>query len=134
MHGRLFYTLEALGKEAALHTDVFSTMHSEFDARGSVTRQGNMLYMQNNPQETLAAMTQYAKGKGISPADFTNAWNSFTVQSNMQRADDLVRRYRIEGVPTIVINGKYVTDEGMAGGPANVIALINDLAASERPH
>jgi thiol:disulfide interchange protein DsbA len=134
MHGRLYYTLEALGKEAALHTDVFSTMHSEFDARGSVTRQGNMLYMQNNPQETLAAMTQYAKGKGISPADFTNAWNSFTVQSNMQRADDLVRRYRIEGVPTIVINGKYVTDEGMAGGPANVIALINDLAASERPH
>jgi len=37
-------------------------------------------------------------------------------------------------VPTILINGKYMTDEGMAGGPANVINIINDLAASERPH
>jgi thiol:disulfide interchange protein DsbA len=128
MHGRLFYTLEALGKEEALHADVFNTMHSD------PSHQGNMLYMQNNPQETLAAMTQYASAHGISPGDFANAWNSFTVQSNMQRADDLVRRYRIEGVPTIIINGKYVTDEGMAGGPAQVISIINDLAASERPH
>jgi thiol:disulfide interchange protein DsbA len=130
----LFYTLEALGKEAALHSDVFETMHGVFDARGNVTKQGNFLYMQNNPQETLSAMVQYAKGKGISQADFMGAWSSFTVQSNLQRADDLVRRYRVEGVPTIIINGKYVTDEGMAGGPENLIRIINDLAASERPH
>jgi protein dithiol oxidoreductase (disulfide-forming) len=133
-HGRLFYTLEALGKEAALHSDVFETMHSAFDARGNVTKQGNLMYAPNNPAETLSAMVQYAKSKGISQADFMGAWNSFTVQSNMQRADDLVRRYRVEGVPTIIINGKYVTDEGMAGGPDNVIRIINDLAAAERPH
>jgi thiol:disulfide interchange protein DsbA len=133
-HGRLFYTLEALGKEQALHGDVFETMHSVFDARGNVTKQGNVMYAQNNPAETLSAMVQYAKSKGIAQADFMGAWNSFTVQSNMQRADDLVRRYRVEGVPTIIINGKYVTDEGMAGGPENIIRIINDLAASERPH
>jgi protein dithiol oxidoreductase (disulfide-forming) len=133
-HGRLFYTLEALGKEAALHADVFETMHSAFDARGNVTKQGNLMYAQNDPAETFSAMTQYAKSKGISEADFKAAWTSFTVQSNMQRADDLVRRYRVEGVPTIIINGKYVTDEGMAGGPENIIRIINDLAASERPH
>jgi thiol:disulfide interchange protein DsbA len=133
-HAHLFYTLEALGKEAALHSDVFETMHSAFDARGNATHQGNLMYLQNNPQETLSAMVQYAKGKGISQADFMGAWSSFTVQSNLQRADDLVRRYRVEGVPTIIINGKYVTDEGMAGGPENLIHLISDLAASERPH
>lgn len=123
-HGRLFYTLEALGKEEALHNEVFAEMHVR----------KNYMYAQGNAQETLASQVQFAKGHGISQADFMNAYNSFTVQSNMQRADDLVHRYRVEGVPTIIINGKYVTDEGMAGGPANVISIINDLAASERPH
>ena len=40
--------------------------------------------------------------RAISEADFKGAWTSFTVQSNMQRADDLVRRYRVEGVPTTI--------------------------------
>ena len=98
------------------------------------SHQGNMLFLQGNAQETFSAMQGYAKSKGIPDGDFSGAWNSFSVQSNLSRADDIVRRYRIDGVPSILINGKYMTDEGMAGGPANVINIINDLAASERPH
>jgi len=127
-HARLYYTLLALGKEDALHKDVFELMHTD---QG---HQGNMLFMQGNAQETFSVMQDYARSKGITPADFSGAWNSFSVQSNLSRADDIVRRYRIDGVPSILINGKYMTDEGMAGGPANVINIINDLAASERPH
>jgi hypothetical protein len=37
-------------------------------------------------------------------------------------------------VPRIVINGKYTTDVGMAGSEANLISVINDLAASEKRH
>ena len=66
-------------------------------------------------------------------AAFRQAYNSFTVSSNMSRAEDLTKRYRVEGVPYVVINGKYGTDVGKAGGPSNLISLINDLAASERP-
>ena len=127
-HAHLFYTLSALGKEDALHKDVFELMHND---QG---HQGNLLFLQGNAQETFSTMQQYAKSKGIAEGDFAGAWNSFTVQSNLSRADDIVRRFRIDGVPTILINGKYMTDEGMAGGPANVINIINDLAASERPH
>jgi thiol:disulfide interchange protein DsbA len=127
-HAHLFYTLSALGKEDALHKDVFELMHSD---QG---HQGNLLFLQGNAQETFSTMQQYAKSKGIAEGDFAGAWNSFTVQSNLSRADDIVRRFRIDGVPSILINGKYMTDEGMAGGPANVINIINDLAASERPH
>ncbi len=127
-HARLFYTLAALGKEDALHKGIFELMHTD------AGHQGNYLFMQGNGQETFSVMQQYAKSNGIAPDEFAGAWNSFTVQSNMSRADDIVRRYRIDGVPSILINGKYMTDEGMAGGPANVINIINDLAASERPH
>ena len=43
-----------------------------------------------------------------------------------------MHRYRVEGVPLIIINGKYVTDVTMAGGDDALISIINDLAASEK--
>jgi thiol:disulfide interchange protein DsbA len=71
---------------------------------------------------------------GISAQDFQSAYNSFSVSADMQRSDDFSRRYRIDAVPRIVINGKYITDVGMAGSEANLISVINDLAASEKHH
>jgi thiol:disulfide interchange protein DsbA len=123
-HARLFFTLQALGKEEALHSSVFGEMHDK----------KNYMFLQGDEHGTLAAQQAYAKSQGISEADFMNANNSFSVQTNLQKADDLVRRYKVEGVPLLVINGKYLTDVTMAGSPANVIAIINDLAASERRH
>ena len=43
-----------------------------------------------------------------------------------------MRRYQIETVPHVIINGKYETDVGMAGGHEQLLALINDLAAAEK--
>ena len=123
-HARLFYALEALGKEAALHSEVFAEMHDR----------KNYLYAQGNDSETMSSQVAFAKAHGISESDFTNAYNSFTVQTDMSKADDLVHRYHVDGVPLMVINGKYVTDVNMAGSPANLIAIVNDLVASEKSH
>jgi protein dithiol oxidoreductase (disulfide-forming) len=121
-HAKLFYALQALGKEEALHSEVFAEMHDR----------KNYMFMPGDERETLSAQTAFLKARGISESDFSNAINSFTVQTSLAKADDLVHRYRVEGVPLIVINGKYATDIAMAGSPANLISLINDLAASEK--
>ena len=121
-HARLFYALQALGKEEALHSAVFGEMHDK----------KNYLFAQGDEKETISAQVAFAKAHGISESDFMNAYNSFSVQTNIQKADDLMRRYKVEGVPLVVINGKYLTDVNMAGTPANVISIINDLAASEK--
>ena len=123
-HAKLFYTFEALGKEEALHNAVFAEMHDK----------KNYMYLQGDAKETLASQLAFAKAHGISEADFTGAWNSFTVQTSMQKADELVHRYHVDGVPLLVINGKYVTDVNMAGSQANVMSIVSDLAASEKPH
>ena len=123
-HAKLFYTFEALGKEEALHNAVFAEMHDK----------KNYMFMQGDDKETLASQVAFAKAHGISEADFTGAWNSFTVQTSMQKADELVHRYHVDGVPLLVINGKYVTDVNMAGSQANVMSIVSDLAASEKPH
>ena len=123
-HAKLFYTFEALGKEEAVHNAVFAEMHDK----------KNFMFMQGDEKETLASQLAFAKAHGISEADFTGAWNSFTVQTSMQKADELVHRYHVDGVPLLVINGKYVTDVNMAGSQANVMTIVSDLAASEKPH
>lgn len=121
-HARLFYALEALGKESALHSEIFDEMHVR----------KNYMFAQGNEAETLSAQVAFVKAHGISEADFTNAYHSFTVQTDLSKADDLVHRYHVDGVPTVIINGKYVTDVNMAGNPANLISIIDDLAASEK--
>ena len=121
-HARLFYTLQALGKEEALHSAVFSEMHEK--------KHG--MFAPGDEKESISEQVAFAKAHGISESDFMNAYNSFSVQTNIQKSDDLMRRYKVEGVPLVVINGKYLTDVNMAGSPANVISIVNDLATSEK--
>ena len=123
-HARLFYTLQGLGKGDELHGKVFAEIHVNHQP----------LFAPGDPLQTQREQLQFAKDNGISEADFTKAYTDFGVQTALSRADDLVRRYRIDAVPTFVIAGKYETDLQMAGGEANLFHLIDDLAASEKHH
>ncbi|NBU24137.1 MAG: hypothetical protein EBS39_00640 [Gammaproteobacteria bacterium] len=80
---------------------------------------------------SLAVQRDWAKANGVEPTAFTNAWNSMSVDVKLRQADDLARRYRVEGTPAMIINGKYFTDVSMAGGVEQMLALINDLVAAE---
>lgn len=120
-HARLFYTLQALGKLDTL----FGPTFDEIQVRGNPL-------IDSNEDKTLKMQLAYAKAHGISEADYTREYNGFFVNSSLQRAEDLTRRYMVEGVPNIIINGKYQTDVGMAGGHEQLIALINDLSAFEK--
>jgi thiol:disulfide interchange protein DsbA len=123
-HARLYYTLEALNRKD-LHKDVFDTIHRQVD-------DPDHMLVSNDDARTLAMDVAWAKKHGIDEATFTKAWNSFSVNSSLQRAEELTRRYKVEGVPLMVINGKYTTDVGRAGGQTELISLINDLTASEK--
>jgi thiol:disulfide interchange protein DsbA len=118
-HAHLFYTLVALNR--------VDLLQKGFDA---IQNQHQMLFGPSE-EETLKAQQGFAKDNGISVDDFTKAYNSFSVNSNLQRAEGLTQRYHVEGVPLFVINGKYTADVAKAGSQSNLIALIDDLAAAE---
>jgi thiol:disulfide interchange protein DsbA len=82
----------------------------------------------------LNEQLKWAVAHGIKADDFRTAYNSFTVSSNLARAEELNARYHVEGVPLIIVNGKYETDVGKAGNPDQLIQLISDLVASEKHH
>jgi thiol:disulfide interchange protein DsbA len=73
----------------------------------------------------------FVKKFGISEDAFKKTYHSFSVETSLQRADQLVQRYRVEGVPTFVVNGKFVADVRSAGGPERLLALVDDLAVQE---
>jgi thiol:disulfide interchange protein DsbA len=120
LHARLFYVLQALGRKD-LHEKVFNTIH----------QQGQTLIGTDEPS-SKKLMLDFAVANGIKADDFNKAWDSFGVNSNLQRAEQLTQRYHVDGVPLIVINGKYTTDVSKAGGPSQLLKLIDDLAASEK--
>jgi protein dithiol oxidoreductase (disulfide-forming) len=121
-HAHLFYTLIALNRQ--------DLVQKAFD---TIAQEHQMLAGQTEDQ-TLQAQETFAKNNGVSAEDFSKAYNSFSVNSNLQRAEQLTQRYHVEGVPLMVVDGKYTTDVGKAGGPDKLIALIDDLAAADHRH
>jgi thiol:disulfide interchange protein DsbA len=121
-HARLFYTLQALNRP-----DLFE---KAFDA----IQQKHEPLVAQSEDETLKLQEAFAKDNGITPDDYAKAYNSFTVNSNLQRAEQLTQRYQVQGVPLVVVDGKYSTDVAKAGGPQQLIQIIDDLSASEHHH
>jgi thiol:disulfide interchange protein DsbA len=119
-HARLYYVVQALNRPE-LHTKVFDAIHLS----------GAPLVGQDEASSRRIQL-EFMKTLGVSEADFNAAYDGFALNTNMQRAEQATRRYRIEGVPLIIIGGKYVTDVAMAGGQEQLIALINDLAANPK--
>jgi protein dithiol oxidoreductase (disulfide-forming) len=122
----LYYTLESMGKLKQAHTEIFKEIQVNGDPLVGA-----------DPSNGAAAervQVAFVKKLGISEEAFEKAYHSFAVETAMQRADELVQRYRITGVPTFVVNGKYVADVGTAGGPERLMSLISDLAAQEHKH
>lgn len=72
----------------------------------------------------------YAK-YGVDPKQFIAVANSFSINTQMKRADDMVKAYGVEGTPTIIVNGKYRFTPGNAGGYAQSIELTKWLVAKE---
>ncbi|MEI7035484.1 thiol:disulfide interchange protein DsbA/DsbL [Fulvimonas yonginensis] len=72
----------------------------------------------------------YAKC-GADPKEFVAVANSFSINTQMKRADDLVKAYGVTGTPTIVVDGKYRFDVSSAGGYPQTIELAKWLVARE---
>ena len=114
VHARLYYTVQALGLEDQVHEAIFREIH-----------------VNRNPLNTEERMIQFFAQYGVDEAAFLEAWNSFAVQTQLRRADTQIRRFRVTSVPTVVVNGKYVTDVGMAGGRRQLFEVIDFLVEKE---
>lgn len=119
VHARAYYAFEALGITAKMHHALFRALH--VDKRPL------------NDAESLAA---FVAEKGGDRKAFLDAYHSFGMQANLNRATQAGRAYNIDSVPTLIVDGKYMTNANVAGGYDKVPQVLDFLikkAAAERP-
>ncbi|THF64042.1 thiol:disulfide interchange protein DsbA/DsbL [Pseudothauera nasutitermitis] len=112
---RFYYTAEATGDIGALHDKVFAAVQQ-----------------QRVPLHTEAGVRSWIAGKVADEKRFMDTYKSFGVQSMLQRGDQRARAFKIQGVPTLVVDGKYLTSSSMAGGHEGAIRMLDQLVARAR--
>ena len=114
-HQKIFYALEAMGLVSTLHRKVFYAIHVE---RAKLDK--------------LADIAQFMQKNGVDAAKFSDAYNSFGVNTKATQARKLAEAYRIDGVPALGVQGKYWTSGTIARTPERSLAVVDALIALSR--
>lgn len=77
------------------------------------------------------AIVDFVEKNGVDKNKFLEEYNSFFVDGMVRKAKKAQKNYQIEGVPSIIVNGKYLTGGSMAGSYDNLVKIINHLIAKE---
>jgi len=112
---RTYYALETMGQVDAMNVKVFAAIHVERN------------YLEK-PADIAALMAK----NGVDAAKFTSVFNSFSVASSVTRAKKLMAAYKIDGVPTLAVQGRYATSPGLAGGFEQATGVVDYLVQRSR--
>ncbi|HEY5366495.1 MAG TPA: thiol:disulfide interchange protein DsbA/DsbL [Casimicrobiaceae bacterium] len=112
--GKVYYTLHALGQDG-LDPKVFVAIHQ-------------------NGKNLADARTflDWAASNGLDRKKVEDMYNSFTIASDISRSKRQAQVFNIESVPTIIVDGKFITSSDRIGGHANVPSAIDELVAKAR--
>ena len=114
LHARAYYTEEILGVLDKIHSALFEAIHGQ---RRKLV----------NEQQIMEFFAEH----GVKNEDFKRVFHSFAVEAKVRRAKDLSHRYGIDGVPSLIVNGKYRTGAQLAGGNANIFKVVDFLVEKE---
>ena len=112
---RLYYTLEAMNLVEKMHGRVFTAIHGE----------KQML-------NTEASVLAWADKQGIDKAKFAETYKSFGVATKAKRAVQLQNDFKIEGVPSLGVAGRYYIDGTLAGNMPRALQVADALIAQTR--
>jgi thiol:disulfide interchange protein DsbA len=116
LFGQAFYAADVLGVGEAVHLPIFKAVHEQ----GVDLRDPNLM---------AQLFQDYG---GVSPDEFTQVFDSFSVRSRVQQADAHGRAYRVSGVPALVVDGTFRVDGRMAGSNARMLQVVDYLVAQQQ--
>ncbi|MDX9944961.1 MAG: thiol:disulfide interchange protein DsbA/DsbL [Azonexus sp.] len=109
---KLYYALEVTGDLKRLEGDVFKAIHQErtnlFDEK---------------------TINTWVAARGVDGKKFSEAFGSFGVMSKLRRGDQMAQAFKIEGVPALAVDGKFLI---AAMGFEQQLATADKLIARAR--
>jgi thiol:disulfide interchange protein DsbA len=112
---KIFYALEAMGQVDKMHAKVFNAIHQ-----------------QRQRLDKEADIAAFMTANGVDGAKFLEQYKSFTVQSKARQAQQLSQSYKIDGVPAMGVQGRYVTSGAQAGSNERALAVTDALVQGLR--
>ena len=112
---RLYYTLEAMGLIETVHPKVFHAIHVE-----------------RLPLNTDGLIQAWVEKQGVDGKKFAEVYKSFGVAGKVRRAVQLQNEFRVEGVPSLGIAGRFYTDGSLAGSMDRALKFAESLLAQSR--
>jgi len=92
---RIFYALEATGEVERVHRPLFNAIHQQ----GGVRLRGDVF---------AKWVADWLAKQKVDMVKYDAALHSFSVESRMRRAAQMASAYRLEGVPTLAVQGRYL--------------------------
>ena len=103
----LYYTLEAM-QRLDLHAKVFAAVQTE-----------------RNLLNSRDAVVEWAVKQGLDKAEFEAVYDSFGVRTKVNRAGQLIKAYNIDSVPTLAVDGRYLTSPALANGYTQSLDIVD---------
>jgi len=111
----VYFTLEAMGILEQYHAKVFDAIHKQ-----------NINLAQPSVREEWLAK------QGIDVAKYKDVEKSFSVMTKIQRAKQMSASYKVENVPMVVVDGKYVVTATSAGSQERIFQAVDQAIAIAR--
>ena len=112
---KTFYAMEALGERDKLHDKVYEAIHTD---KVDLTKD--------------EVLFNWIAKQGIDRQKFIDAYNSFSVQNQVAKSTQISKDYNLSGVPTVVVDGRYLTSGRMGGTPQDTIKILDELIEKVR--
>jgi protein dithiol oxidoreductase (disulfide-forming) len=77
------------------------------------------------------SISKFVATLGVDPAAFKDAYGSFFVDMQVRKAMELTKLFGVDGVPAIIVNGKYRTSAAQAGGNDQLLGVVAQLIQQE---
>lgn len=107
---RVFFTAQELGVLEKSHNEFFHAIHRD-----------------KKPLFSVDALADFYVQFGVDKKTYKDMFTSFTIDQHVRKAGKLTRQYEVEGVPALIVNGKYLTDVPMAGSRRELWDVVNQL-------
>ena len=114
VQARAFYALSQMGKIDDIHGKIFTAINKD--------------KIRLDKKELIV---DFVEKNGVDRKKFLEEYDSFGVDGMVRKAKKKIKAYQIQGVPSVVVNGKYLTSASMAGSYDNMLKITNYLIAKE---
>ena len=114
IQARTYYALTNMGAIEDLHEKIFAAIHND-----------------KKKLDKKATLTDFVVKNGVDRKKFEEEYNSFSVDTMVRKAKKKQTAYKIQGVPSIVVNGKYLSSASMSGSYDNLVKILDYLVAKE---